>query len=893
MSTTILQTKLFTPRIRPSFIPRPRLIKKLNEGLNAQLTLISAPAGFGKTTLVAAWLKQCDRPAVWLSLDEGDNDPARFLAYIVAALRRIGITSVEADLVVNRASPVRSIEAALTDLINDIAAQEINLITVLDDYHLITDQTVHQALAFLLDHLPRQMHLVIVTRADLPFPVALLRGRGELHELRQVDLRFTGAEAALFLNRIMGLDLHEVDIEALNKRTEGWITGLQMAAVSMQGREDVHAYIQVFAGSDRYIADYLVEEVLDRQPPYMQDFLLKTAVLQRFTAPLCDAVMQFTDSQSQPILEDLEHANLFVMPLDDKRLWYRYHRLFSDLLRQRLQQTYPEQVADLHRRASAWYEEQGLPAAAIDHAFAAADFERAACLIDETAETFFMRSETATVQHWCSLLPDEVLANHPELNFYFAWALLQDGRAFDRVEIYLQQLDKSGFVPGRVIALRALLAAYQDQFAEAVELSGLALELLPGDDPFLRFAVAWHANFSYVSDGDLRANKQALAESAKAGLATGNLTIAVGALCQLARLSARQGHLRRAESLYQQALDTAVDGQQQLPIAGLALLGLGELAREWNELDTAVKYLVDGIHLTGQWRDLASLAGFVSLVRTRQAQGDEAGADDALAQLKTVALRSDATEVDDLVADFIQARLELLRGNIDGALRWAEEKGLNRIKTPILLEKEGDNLLLHLRKYEALVLARIWIAQDRSSDALSLLLQPMLNWLAKRERADLQIETRILCALAWQSQKAMAEAVNCLKEAVSLGQSGGYTRIFVDEGQVVAELLKRIQTEDEAVTLYIRRLLDAFEDERPTDSYTATSQTLIEPLSERELQILRLIAEGMSNREIAQELILSLPTIKWHTSNIYGKLGVRNRTTAVAKARALKLLPTS
>ena len=621
--------------------------------------------------------------------------------------------------------------------------------------------------------------------------------------------------------------------------------------------------------------------------------MLKTAVLNRFTAPLCDAVIPFSIPQSQLILEELEHANLFVMPLDDKRVWYRFHQLFSDLLRQRLQQTYPDDVLDLHRRASLWYEQQGMTSAAIDHAFSAADLERAAGLLEETAETFFMRSETATFQRWCESLADDVLANHPELIFYLAWALLQGGRDFDRVETYLQQLDRDGFMPGRVTALRALYAAYQAHFSQAVELTRLALEQLEVDDPFLRYAAAWNANFSYMTTGDLQANKQALADSAKAGLEAKNLTVAVGALSQLARLTVRQGNLHRAEVLYKQALAVAVDeAQRRLPIAGMALLGLGELAREWNQLDTAVKYLVDGIHLTSQWRDLAALSGFVSLARTRQAQGDEAGADDALAQLQQLALRSDATAVDDLVADFIQARLMLLRGNIDAAVQWAEEKGLDQISSPIQLEREGDNILLHLRKYEALVLARIWIAQNKSSEALTLLLQPVKSWVAERERVDLKIETNILSALAWQAADDLPQAQAALKDALALAEPGGYIRIFLDEGRTIAKLLQSVKTGNKMLTQYISRILNALGEEHSITPAVAAPQTLIEPLSERELQILQLISEGLSNREIAQELILSLPTIKWHTSNIYGKLGVKNRTTAVAKARSLNILPT-
>jgi LuxR family maltose regulon positive regulatory protein len=917
MSGELLQTKLYVPPLRPFLVPRPRLVEKLTERLDNKLTLISAPAGFGKTSLISEWVQQCERAVSWASLDEGDNDPARFLAYLVAALQKIASAIGESALA-QRPSPEMPVtEMALTAVINDIAANQENFILVLDDYHLITAQPIHDALTFLLDHQPPQMHLVIATRADPPLPLALLRGRGQLTELRQADLRFTPDEAAAFLNQVMGLGLSADDVSALSARTEGWITGLQMAAVSMAGREDTTAFIRAFAGSDRYIADYLVEEVLNRQPAHLQDFLLKTAVLDRLTAPLCDFLiadfgMRNAEStipqseiripNSQVVLEQLERANLFIVPLDEQREWYRYHRLFTDLLRRRLHQSQPAQVPELHRRASEWYEQNGLIAIAIDHALSAADFERASRLIEQTAETTFRRSELVTFRGWIKALPDELLHAKPVLCLYHAFSLLQSGRSLDVVESHLQRLVESGLMSGQVKVLQALLAVYHDQIPQAIELSRQALTQLPPDDTFLRHAAIWNLGFSHLADGDTEASIQALAEAARTSQAAGNTTVAVSALCQMARLSLRQGELQKVQALYHEALALAVDeAKRPLPIAGLALIGLGELAREWNELEAATDYLNDGIQLARQWRGIAAQTGYIYLARLKQAQGDEDGANASLTQARQLALKSDATDMDDLVAAFFQARIWVAQGNIAAAMRWAGERGVNQLD-PVQLEANDTSLVSHLHKYEVLVMARILLAQNRSDEALSLL-RPLLSWMERQERKDLQIEIQILIALAYQAQDDVTQALAALERALSLAEPGGYVRIFVDEGQPMIRLLQQAFQQG-IMPAYTGRLLSECgpvlseaegmqnADFGATQSEVRSPKSeMVEPLSQREIEILQLIADGLSNQEIGQRLVLALPTVKWHASNIYGKLGVNNRGTAVARARELHILP--
>jgi LuxR family maltose regulon positive regulatory protein len=915
MTTPLLTTKLYIPPVRPDpstglrtrLVSRPRLIERVNTGLYCKLTLISAPAGFGKTTLLSEWI-HCrggvtpPLQVAWVSLDKGDNDPTRFWAYFIAALQTVQSDIGEAALAMLQSPQPPPIEPILTTLINEITESPAVFALVLDDYHLITTQPIHDALALLLDHLPPQMHLVIASRADPPLPIALLRGRGQLIELRQADLRFTLDEAAAFLNRVMGLELSVDDVAALSSRTEGWISGLQMAAVSMRGQEDTAGFIQAFTGSDRYILDYLVEEVLHRQPSHIQTFLLQTAILDRLTGPLCDAVVETRESQT--ILEYLESSNLFIVPLDDRREWYRYHRLFADLLRQRLHQAHPDLVPTLHQRASEWHEHNGLMAQAIDHALSAEDFERAAALIEQVAEATLMRSEVATFLNWVEVLPDELVRARPTLCVFHAWALLWRGLPLDEVESRLEDVGKdTDFTPGKVAALRGFMAIFQGQLARATKLCRQALEQLPEDDVFLRTISTWILSISELADGDLRASSRTLDEVVRMSQKAGNVMVAVPAVCQLARLSARQGQLHKAQEIYQRALELGTDksgrreGGLPAPIASEALIGLGRLSYEWNDLESAACYLEESIELSQRWSETAALDAYIPLARVRQAQGDIDGARHAIQQAQHIALKTDALEVDDLFVALVQARLWVTQGNLEAAMRWAQERGLDQRSDAPDIEESDHGLASHatfssrLRKYEHLVLARLWLAQDRPDDALALL-EPLLRRMEQQERIDLVIEIQILKSLAFQARGDMEPALTALGHALSLAEPGGFVRVFVDEGQPMARLLYATAARGIAPQ-YTGKLLAAFPDAEPAARPRQPKVQMIEPLSERELEVLQLIAEGLSNKEIAQQLVLSLPTVKWHTSNIYGKLAVRNRTQAVAKARTLGILPTA
>jgi LuxR family maltose regulon positive regulatory protein len=904
MDAPLLTTKLYAPPPRPNLVPRSHLIERLNEGLGRKLTLVSAPAGFGKTTLVGAWAASCGRPVAWLSLDEGDNDPVRFLTYLAAALQMVGV-QVDED--------AAATEAFLTALVNQVDAVD-PFILVLDDYHFITAQPINDALTFLLDHLPGTMHLVIATRADPPLPVARLRGRGQLTELRLTDLRFTPEEVAEFLGRVMGLVLTADDVAALTSRTEGWIAGLQMAALSLQGKDDVSRFIAAFTGSNRYILDYLLEEVLHRESEQVQAFLLQTSILDRLCASLCDAVRfgkaesPISDLQSQAVLEHLESANLFVVPLDDRREWCRYHRLFADLLRQRLHQIHPDRVPGLHRRASGWLEQNGLMAEAIDHALAAEDLERAADLIEANAEATLMRGEVATFLRWIDALPDDLVRARPMLCILYAWMLLWQGQSLKLIESLLHDAEEGDeCVSGRATALRGLIAGLRGQTERTVELCSLALKQLPEEDRFVRPLALWLLRAIELAGGEGKADMQALDDVLRMSQSAGNVMLSVMIACNRAEILMRQGRPHEAAATYQKAVELATDVQgRRMPIAGQALIGLGELSREWGDLDAAERYLVEGIELTEQWTEVGPLEAYIAMARVRWAQGDMESAWDALQKAQELAVKYDVTDLDDLSVAMFRAWMWISQGDLEPARRWAEERGLfEYIDTP-LQEKISDSYDLRMRKYELLVLARLLIAQEQPGEALKLLesLIPAAEW---RGRPAMLVEIRTLQALAHQAQGNLDRAMDALEYAISLAEPKGYVGIFAGEaspggeGEPMVALLREAAKRG-IMPGYVTKLLAAlgvseYESVGEPLPYSHTqslphahTQPLLEPLSERELEVLRLLNTYLSSTEIAEQLCISVNTVRFHVKNIYGKLAVHRRSDAVQRARELGLL---
>ena len=923
----ILQTKVRVPLIRPGLVSRPRLIERLNTGLDRNLTLISAPAGFGKTTLASEWVDglRADgtngSPAgygtAWLSLDESDNDLTRFLAYLIAALA--GAEGMESTLGAGALDMLQSpqpppAEAILTSVINEIAALPGRIVLVLDDYHLIEAQPIHDALTFLLKHLLPQLHLVIATREDPHLPLARLRARGQLTELRAADLRFSSSEAAEFLNQVMGLDLSAGDIAALEARTEGWIAGLQLAAVALQGtlavqgtsatqgQGDTGGFIQSFTGSHRFVLDYLIEEVLEQQSESVQAFLRQTAVLDRLTGPLCDALTG--QGNGQATLEMLEHANLFIVPLDEERRWYRYHQLFSDLLRQRQNQSQPEQVPVLHHRASAWYEQNGFAEEAIEHALRAGELERAAHLIEEHVDTMWERGEHLKLRRWLAGLPMELVCSRPHLCILHAWDLFTSGQ-HDAAEQRLQAAEKAlgaGTGPatetppgargplsgpdririqGRVAAIRAFLASYRGDLPGTIQYAGQALEALPGEDLNWRSTAAIALGDAYSFRGELAAAYRARLQAMEASRGGGNIHMI--ASLKLADVHRQQGQLQRTLAICQQQWQFAREtGISQTVVAGWLMAIWGETLAELDDLDGALRQARKGVKLTERGKDVMVIGwSNLCLMRVLFSRGDIAAADKIVQKMENIARKHDVPPFITNPMAAWQARIWMAQGNLDAASRWVDERGL---------EPDGGPTLL--REMEYMVLARILIAQGRWAETAKLL-QRLLEAAETGGHTSREIELLMLQALAAQAGGQPARAMTALESALLLAEPGGFVRIFVDEGPPMARLLLETAAHGIAAE-YSHRLLAAFPAVEPAQpsppSTPAPAFALVEPLSERELEVLQLVAQGLTNQEIATRLFLSLNTVKAHSRNIYGKLGVHSRTQAVATARALGVL---
>ncbi len=867
-TSPLLATKLYVPQWRPGLVSRPRLVERLDQGTERKLTLVSAPAGFGKTTLLAEWLgasPASERPAAWVSLDQRDNDPALFWAYFIAALQTVQSGIGESTLSLLQSPQPPPIEALLGTLLNEIIAiaddpstgSSKSFVVILDDYHLIDAEPVHSGITFLLSHLPPQMHLVLASRSDPPLALARLRGRGELAELRASELRFTADEAAAFLNEVMGLGLSAADVAALESRTEGWIAGLQLAALSMQGRDDVAGFITAFAGDDRYIVDYLVEEVLQRQPERVRTFLLQTSILDRLSGPLCDAV---TGRESgKGVLEALEQGNLFVVPLDDKRHWYRYHHLFADVLQAHSRETEPDLIPSLHRRA----------------------------------------------------IPDELVRSRPVLSVAYALGLLDAGE-LEAAERPLRDaerwLDSSAYLDERPGALRAaMVAADEEQLRSlpaslanarayhAVALGDVpgtvkharqALDLLAEGDYYERGTTGALLGLAYWASGDLEAAHRTFAD----GLATLNVggatLIAIGGTRVLAEIRVEQGRLREAASTYEQALERAAGQGHAMPEATADLyVGLSELHREWGDLEAARQDLLRSDELSEQVAVPSSVYhGRVAKARLQEALGDPDGALDLLNEEERLFARSPIPDVRPATA--LRTRVWLAQGRLTEALAWVRERDLS-----------VDDELSYPREFEHLTLARVLIARFRSdgeerslADAMGLLGR-LQDAAEEGRRMGSTIEILTLQALAHEAQGDIPGGLAPLERAVSLAEPEGYLRTFVDQGEPMRTLLRHAAAAGVS-SAYTQQLLSAFDGRAQPALVTAPAPQaeLAEPLTAREVEILRLVAAGMRNQEIADQLVISVATVKRHIANVYGKLGVGHRTEAVARANELKLL---
>jgi LuxR family maltose regulon positive regulatory protein len=928
----LLSTKLHVPRPHPALVHRPRLTERLEAGLRGRLTLVSAPAGYGKTTLVSEWIASHRRggprserrgavlapgdhegastaplQVAWLSLDEGDNDPTRFWTYFIVALQTVEASLGTGAFRLLQSPRLPPSQAILTALINEIAAHSASarIVLVLDDYHLIdgvspASAAIHDALALLLRRLPPQLHLLVVTREDPPLPLARLRARGQLTELRAADLQFTLSEAAAFLNQAMGLDLSPDGIAALAGRTEGWIAGLQLAALALQGalveqaprqkQRDAASLIQSFTGSQRFVLDYLIEEVLEQQPESLQAFLLQTAVLDRLTGPLCDAVIGCAvidvaaadvavtgQDPGRETLETLERANLFIVPLDDERRWYRYHHLFADLLRQRLRQIQPERLPRLHCRASEWYEQNGFVDDAIDHALRGEHFERAACLIEEQLDANYERVDQATLQRWLAAFPRELVLSRPRLCILYAWNLFSSGqldaadqglRVAEKTlnpdtdqespdEDPLSDTDRSKLV-GRIAAIRSFIASYSNDRSTTIRYARQALEVLPEQERSWRVAALIALGDAYASQGQMDAAHEARTNALAAGKASGDPYILTIAHLRLAEILRQQGKLQQVLDLCERQFERAErSGLSESAIAGWLLGIWGEVLAELDDLDRAVDLAKRGVERTARSGDLLyHVMSSLCLVRVLFSSGDLTGAQEVIQSMGNAAPEQELPLWGALRLSAWHVRIWLAEGKPELASRWAQARGL-----------EPDAGLAYPHDIESLAFARVLIAQGRLDEAAGLL-QRLLEAAEAGGRISSVIEILLLQALASQAGGDSMQAMAALEHALTLAEPRGFVRAFADEGPPLARLLYQAAQLGTAPE-YVRRLLAAFPVVEPEQtgaphkaSHSRRSEPLIEPLSDRELEVLALIAEGMTNPEIASRLFLALNTAR-------------------------------
>jgi len=899
MSTPILATKLYVPSPRPGVVLRPRLIARLNAGLvqnqrfGRKLTLISAPAGFGKTTLLSEWIEgyASDVHIAYLSLDEGDSNLASFLHYFIAALRMVMPNIGMEALATLRSAQQLPMDVMLTDLLNDIAGYPDNVILVLDDYHVIDADPIDQALTFLIEHLPPQMHLVIASREDPGLPLPRLRAKNQLTELRAADLRFTTSEAAEFLNHGMGLKLTADAIAALENRTEGWIAGLQLAALSMQGQTNTGSFLQAFTGSHPFVFDYLTEEVLQRQPETVRDFMVQTSVLSTLSGPLCDAVTGRQDSREMLAL--LERSNLFVVPLDNQRQWYRYHHLFADALRERLLADPRYDRSTLHQRASAWYEQNNRPADAIRHAFAAEDLARTADLLEIAWPSMEESFQSAVWFDWVKAVPNRLIRNRPVLSVSYAYALLGYGD-FDAADARLKDaerwldtesdemvvVDKAQFLalPATIAIARAYCAQALGDVSAAVKYASQILNLVPEGHDIRHIQATSLLGLTYWATGNLEAAYQTFADYIRRLRSAGDLAHAISPAFVLADIRMAQGYLHEATATLNQLLQLVLEQGEPLPPDTAELYrGLSELHREQGDLQTAAQYLNRSKALISQSTLLDRQRRLhLADAQLKLAQGDQHAALDLLDKAEACFIRTPLPDVRPIPAR--RARIWITRGRLDRASMWASENHL-----------QSDDHLTYLREFEHITLARLLLARCKTNrinnagyEAIRLL-NRLLQAAEARAQIASMIEILVLLALVYEAQGNLDLALKPLERALALAEPEGFVRVFVDEGQPMVTLLSQGITPD-----YTKRLLAYFAtaQAKPTEE----SPALIETLTPREQSVLQLLAAGRSNPEIAAELVISVTTVKTHVKNIYEKLQVANRVQAIARANELNLL---
>jgi LuxR family maltose regulon positive regulatory protein len=878
MAGPLLATKLYIPPVRPELVSRPRLIERLDAGVDRKLTLVSAAAGFGKTTLVAEWLDHVQRPCTWLSLDKGDNDPVQFVTYLIAALQTVedGVGGGAQSLL--GASQLPPLESLLTLLINDMAANSQPFVLVLDDYDTIYAEAIHHAVEFLIEHQPPQVQLVLVTRQDPPLPLPRLRVRRQVVEISEDDLRFTAAEATEFLHQALGLDLDPGVVAALEARTEGWIAGLQLAALSVRGRpaQRIAEFVELFSGSHRHVIDYLAEEVLARQRDQVRDFLCQTSILDRLTAPLCDAVTGRSDSKA--LLRQLDGANLFLVPLDDQRQWYRYHHLFADFLRTELD---AETQAALHGRAARWLVAHELLPEAVKHALASGDLDQATEVVALASAEAFRYGALATLQGWLEALPEEVVRGNSELATYQGYLLFFVGQT-SQVGAYAEAAERS-LTPqaspssrGRLLGLKAHLALCANELDAAAQLSREALSCLEPGDTVYRNLTANLLGQVLETKGDVVAAAEIYRQAVSSQQVASNEVGALVVLTNLVFALNELGRRREAVAVCRQAV------AERRPLPGRALpvsegiyLAWSLLSYEANELEQAQEQVVVALQHADQANIVDGvLWGQLILARVHLARGELGAARQVAREGRQYVAGLDVYGGKVQWFAAVEAQASLLEGDLAAAARWAGATGFSPADTPH-----------HWDELQYLTYVRVLLAQNRLVDAQQLL-STMERSASQGERRRKLITLYLLQAVAQRAGGHTAQATTLVEKALDLAAPQDYRRAFLEEGPAIVELLPRVRHLAPGFVSEVLRAASARDAGRPLPQ----AQGLVEPLSEREMEVLRLIAAGRSNPEIAELLYLSLNTVKWHAKNLYGKLQVGSRVEAVARAQELDLL---
>jgi LuxR family maltose regulon positive regulatory protein len=889
MPAQIPTAKLSIPQTRKKMVRRQRLTQHLAKGMDGKLTLVSGPAGFGKTTLLSEWVAQVNYPVGWVSLDEGDNDWGRFLSFFIKGLQNISEGIANGVLEMLYADKPQESDALITYLINQMMEIQTPFLLVLDDYHVISEPGIHQLMQLILENQPPQMHLVVSTRSDPPWPLARWRARGELSEIRTQDLRFSLEETSIFMNEIMGLELTRQNVEQLEARIEGWVAGLQLAALSIKNQDDISGFIKRFTGSHRFVFDYLMDDVFRGLSSNIQDFLLKTSILDRLCAQLCDHLRNAGDSQN--ILDQLDQLNLFVVPLDDHRSWYRYHHLFAELIQQIAHQKLSGQMTQLHRKAGEWYQRNGLVSEAIHHAAAQGNMDQVADLIEKNFIAVLEHRDRLALTRWLETLPADIIQSRPWLNVAYAYVLLPRGatemvsRLLRQAENSVRQISKPErpHICSYLNYIHAELAVRSGDMTATIDYARKSLDGVPQNDKRLRCSAASILGTTLQRCGSFEGAAQAFAEGIASGQTLGDSNAVITLYGDLIGLYVEQGKLHQAHARCQEAFNYIETSYQRrgryTPAAAHIHFRLSTILRHWNDLERSLRHARISDEILGKW-GLRYRLNFINLAIALHAVGNHSGAHQTLMDAEQVARQQAAYWAENVKAT--RALFWLAEGNLQAASQWASER--NR---KLHGEVDYQNQLVYR------TLAQVRLAQGQRGDENALgeaqsLLARLVRLFESSGAIAYLLQTLILQALAFQAAEQPGQAMNSLRRAILLGEGGGYIRVFTREGQPMEKLLRSAAVPGNQ-SPYMVKLLDAFENTSKGVNGSSIA-TFTESLTDREREVLRFLESSMTVPEMADSLVISIGTVRTHIKRIYRKLGVHSRFEAVTKAKELHLL---